>query len=79
MKSAGRRSWPTRPGRWIELRIAHSQTRVVLFTPEGHEEGTYRQLSQRGVEFVKEPERQPWGTFAVFKDPDGKRFVLSSS
>jgi predicted enzyme related to lactoylglutathione lyase len=81
--------------RWIELRIAHSQTRVVLFTPEGHEdrigtffngsiacddvEGTYRQLSQRGVEFVKQPEKQPWGTFAMFKDPDGNQFVLSSS
>ena len=24
--------------RWIELRIAHSQTRVVLFTPPGHED-----------------------------------------
>lgn len=23
--------------RWIELRISNSQTRVVLFTPEGHE------------------------------------------
>ncbi len=81
--------------RWIELRIAHSQTRVVLFTPEGQEdrigtffngsiacddvEGTYRQLSQRGVEFVKEPEKQSWGTFAMFKDPDGNQFVLSSS
>jgi predicted enzyme related to lactoylglutathione lyase len=81
--------------RWIELRIAHSQTRVVLFTPEGHEsrigsffngslacddvEATFRQLSQRGVEFTKEPEKQPWGTFAMFMDPDGNQFVLSSS
>jgi predicted enzyme related to lactoylglutathione lyase len=81
--------------RWIELRIAHSQTRVVLFTPEGHEdrigtffngslacddvEGTYRQLRQRGVEFVSEPKSQPWGTFAIFKDPDGNQFVLSSA
>ena len=81
--------------RLIELRIAHSQTRVVLFTPEGHEsrigsffngslacddvEATFRQLSQRGVEFTKEPEKQPWGTFAMFKDPDGNQFVLSSS
>jgi predicted enzyme related to lactoylglutathione lyase len=80
--------------RWIELRIANSQTRVVLFTPEGHEsriggffngslacddvEATFRQLSQRGVEFVKEPQQQPWGTFAMFKDPDGNQFVLSS-
>jgi predicted enzyme related to lactoylglutathione lyase len=81
--------------RWIELRIANSQTRVVLFTPEGHEdrigtffngslacddvEATYRQLRQRGVEFTSEPQKQPWGTFAIFKDPDGNQFVLGSS
>jgi predicted enzyme related to lactoylglutathione lyase len=81
--------------RWIELRIAHSPTRVVLFTPEGHESrigtffngafacddvaATYRQLKNRGVDFVSEPQQQPWGTFAIFKDPDGNQFVLSSS
>lgn len=87
---------PMGPGqRWIELRIAHSPTRVVLFTPEGHEErigsffngslgcdnveATYRQLSERGVEFVAPPTAQPWGTFAKFRDPDGNTFVLSST
>jgi len=81
--------------RWIELRIANSHTRVVLFTPPGHEkrigtffngslacddvEATYRQLSQRGVEFTSEPQKQPWGTCATFKDPDGNEFVLSST
>lgn len=80
--------------RWIELRIANSATRVVLFTPEGQEgrigtffngafacddvAATYRQLQGRGVDFVSEPQRQPWGTFAIFKDPDGNQFVLSS-
>ena len=81
--------------RWIELRIGNSGTRVVLFTPEGHESrigsffngsfacddvgATYRQLKARGVEFEKPPEKQPWGEFAIFKDPDGNKFVLSSS
>jgi predicted enzyme related to lactoylglutathione lyase len=81
--------------RWIELRIGNSATRIVLFTPEGQEDrigsffngsfacddvtATYRQLKERGVEFVKEPQRQPWGEFAIFKDPDGNQFVLSSS
>ena len=80
--------------RWIELRIGNASTRVVLFTPEGHESrigtffngsftcddvpATYRQLRGRGVEFVSGPEKQPWGEFAVFKDPDGNQFVLSS-
>ena len=80
--------------RWIELKIRNSTTGVVLFTPEGHEdrvgtffngsfacddvEATYRQMSERGVEFVKPPEKAPWGTFAIFKDPEGNSFVLGS-
>lgn len=81
--------------RWIELRVANAATRVVLFTPEGHEdrigtffngalacddvEATYRQLRERGVEFSSAPQKQPWGTFAIFKDLDGNQFVLSST
>jgi catechol 2,3-dioxygenase-like lactoylglutathione lyase family enzyme len=81
--------------RWIELRVANSPTRVVLFTPDGHESrigsffngafacddvpATYRQLRERGVEFTSDPQKQPWGEFAIFKDPDGNQFVLSSS
>lgn len=80
--------------RWIELAIGHSDTRFVLFTPPGEEhrvgdrfsgalacddvEATHRQLSARGVEFESPPARQPWGTFAVMRDSEGNRFVLSS-
>jgi predicted enzyme related to lactoylglutathione lyase len=80
--------------RWIELQVANGDTRLVLFTPEGQEdrigsffngafacddvEATHRQLSERGVEFVSPPQKQPWGTFATFRDPDGNQFVLSS-
>ena len=41
-------------------------------------ERTYRELRERGVEFVSSPERQAWGVFAIFKDPDDNQFVLSS-
>ena len=80
--------------RWIELKIRDSDTRFVLFTPDGQEErigsffngalacddveATHRQLGERGVEFDGPPQKQPWGTFATFRDPDGNRFVLSS-
>jgi predicted enzyme related to lactoylglutathione lyase len=80
--------------RWIELKVRDSDTRFVLFTPDGHEdriggffngalacddvEATYRQLSARGVPFKSPPQKQPWGTFATFSDPDGNTFVLSS-
>jgi len=41
-------------------------------------EYTYRQLSERGVNFTEKPQQQPWGTFAKCTDPDGNIFVLSS-
>ena len=61
---------PMGPGqqRWIELRIPGADTRLVLFTPKGHEDRigsfsnvtfvaddvqkTYDELAARGVEFV---------------------------
>ena len=80
--------------RWIELRIPGADTRLVLFTPEGHEnrigsfanlsfiaddvEQTYQQMSEKGVEFVKPPKKEAWGTAAIFRDPDGNQYVLSS-
>ncbi len=80
--------------RWIELSIPGAETCVVLFTPEGHEnriggfspatfccddaQRTYEELSARGVKFEAPPQKQPWGTFLKFKDPDGNQFVLSS-
>ncbi len=80
--------------RWIELRIGGAETRVVLFTPEGHEEriGTFfngsletdnvqktcEELKAKGVEFTQEPKTEPWGTSALFKDSEGNQFVLSS-
>jgi predicted enzyme related to lactoylglutathione lyase len=80
--------------RWIELKIPGAETGVVLFTPEGHENRigsffngsfacddamkTYETLRARGVEFSGPPQKQPWGTYVTFKDPDGNQFVLSS-
>ena len=80
--------------RWIELQIPGADTRVVLFTADAHAdrigtpfngafqsddvEKTYAELRERGVEFVSEPAKQGWGTFAIFKDPDGNQFVIGS-
>ena len=41
-------------------------------------EGTARDLQGKGVEFVTEPTKAPWGTFAIFKDQDDNRFVLGT-
>jgi predicted enzyme related to lactoylglutathione lyase len=80
--------------RWIELGIPRAETRLVLFTADGQQamiggfmnlsfvaddvEETARELKAKGVEFIQEPEKADWGTAAIFKDPDGNRFVLSS-
>ena len=79
--------------RWIELGIPGADTRVVLFQmDEGLRpgstmnlafwtddvEGTAGELKNKGVEFVSEPKKEPWGTFAIFKDGDGNSFVLGT-
>jgi predicted enzyme related to lactoylglutathione lyase len=80
--------------RWIELSIPGAETGIVLFTPEGHEdrigtfvntsweaeniEKTYDELLARGVEFTGPPQKQPWGTFAIFKDSEGNQVVIGS-
>jgi catechol 2,3-dioxygenase-like lactoylglutathione lyase family enzyme len=80
--------------RWIELMIPGAETGLVLFTPEGHEDriGGFQPMSMatddvfataagmkaKGVEFFAEPKKETWGTSAIFMDPDGNKFVLSS-
>ena len=80
--------------RWIELGIPRAETRVVLFTADDHKkligsfmnftfctddvEGTASELKSRGVEFVQEPTKADWGTMAIFKDPDGNKFLLGT-
>ena len=80
--------------RWLELGIPGGETKVVLFTPPGHEtrigtfsnitfmsdnvEKTYHELSARGVNFERPPKKEQWGTSAMFKDLDGNIFLLSS-
>ena len=80
--------------RWIELGIGRSSSGVTLFTPPGEEhrigkftgisfvaddvKATWRELVEKGVTFVQEPQEADWGTAAVFVDPDGNQFVLSS-
>jgi catechol 2,3-dioxygenase-like lactoylglutathione lyase family enzyme len=80
--------------RWIELGIPRAETRIVLFTGPGQDkmigglmnlafsaadvEATAREMKARGVDFVQEPKKADWGMSAIFKDPDGNQFVLST-
>jgi catechol 2,3-dioxygenase-like lactoylglutathione lyase family enzyme len=80
--------------RWIELGIGKSETRVVLFTMKEQKAmigthsnvtfvadnvaKTYEEMAANGVVFDQVPKKADWGTSAIFRDPDGNRFVLSS-
>ena len=80
--------------RWIELRIPGADTRLVLFTPTGHEarvgefqsvtfwtddvDATYAELQARGVETLGPPRKEDWGSADLFKDVEGNSFVISS-
>ncbi|RZQ60752.1 VOC family protein [Amycolatopsis suaedae] len=39
-------------------------------------EQTYRELSEKGVDFPAPPAKQPWGWWAMFTDSEGNRFAL---
>ena len=81
--------------RWIEVKPPKGDTGVALFTPPGWEsrvgsfaggswecddvEKTYAELTARGVQFEKPPEKQPWGTMAIMKDSEGNQIVLSTA
>ena len=86
---------PMGPGqRWIEMRIGGAETKIVLFTPTGHEERigtffngsfqvdnvekTYEELKAKGVEFTQEPKSEQWGTFAIFKDSEGNQLLIGT-
>lgn len=36
----------------------------------------YKEMSGKGVEFTVKPTKEDWGTYAMFKDPDGNELWL---
>jgi predicted enzyme related to lactoylglutathione lyase len=79
--------------RWIELVTSDGGSAIALVAAGKDDKigcfsnvifgcdnvyNTYHDLRSRGVEFVTAPAEEAWGTFAVFKDPDGNSFVIAS-
>jgi catechol 2,3-dioxygenase-like lactoylglutathione lyase family enzyme len=80
--------------RWIELGIPGSDHSIVLFTSNGDAArigsrqpvtfwsddvfATAKVLKTKGVEFTMEPNKELWGSAAIFKDQDGNQFLISS-
>lgn len=80
--------------RWLEVAPPGAETGLALWTPPElqHRIGTfsqivfrcedvnatYKELLKRGVTFTQEPKDQPGGIMAIFVDPDGNSFVLTT-
>jgi uncharacterized glyoxalase superfamily protein PhnB len=48
---------------------------LFLTTDDVH--ATYKELKERGVEFVEEPQEQPYGIDSSFRDPSGNNLRLT--
>jgi len=47
----------------------------ILFLTDNIE-ATYKELKAKGVKFTQGLTKEPWGTYAMFSDPDGNEFWL---
>jgi lactoylglutathione lyase len=81
-------------GTWIEISPPGGQTCLVLYPrsmmPDWNQrkssvvfhcadiEDTCRRLEADGVTITMPPKAMPWGMFAMFVDPDGNEFGLTS-
>ena len=78
--------------RWIEVKAPDGQTTINLYkaSESGAGQGRFSSLSfysddvrgtvedmrSKGVEITEDPNEQPWGVQAQFKDPDGNGYVI---
>jgi len=85
----------TMPGiRWVQVAPKPGATALTLVTwfdtmPAGSLRGLvlgcdnlnaeYQRLHASGVDFDSPPQRQPWATEAVIRDPDGNMIVLQQA
>jgi catechol 2,3-dioxygenase-like lactoylglutathione lyase family enzyme len=59
---------------WNKVKIGG---RTPIFFETKDIEKTVKKLKEKGVKFVEEPYKRPWGEMkAVFSDPDGNEFNL---
>jgi len=62
---------------WDRVKIG-GRTPIIFVTKNIRQ--TVKELKQKGVKFVEEISKRPWGEYkAVFSDPDGNEFNLIES
>ena len=63
---------PHEPRREAPDHLPHSN---IFFTCDDVEK-TYKELSERGVKFPVQPEKQQFGWWSMFEDQEGTRYAL---
>ena len=76
-------------GHWVTVAPKSSEVVLHLCESKPLEQGNtgiafsvddldsvYKELSGKGVEFTVKPTKEEWGSYAMFKDPDGNEFWL---
>ena len=61
---------------WSEDKVGNDSG-LVLTSNDTY--GTCEEIKARGVEFIEEPNEQPWGIQAQIKDQDGNTIVIVGS
>ena len=62
-------------GQWEHYREAMGKPQCFTLHCDDIME-TYRELKEKGVEFLAEPQVQDWGSFAMLLDSEGNQIVL---
>ena len=60
---------------WQHYKQVVGQTQALTLDINDMDE-VYRQLKDKAVKFVQEPDKQPWGTYAMIEDSEGNRIIL---
>jgi len=60
---------------WQHYQQVVGQSQALTFEVRGMER-LHSELKAKGVTFVQEPDRQPWGTSAIIQDSEGNRLIL---
>lgn len=61
---------------WEHYRQVVGQSQALTFTVTDMD-ALHAELKAKGVTFVQEPDKQPWGNYAIILDSERNRLILS--
>lgn len=60
---------------WEHYKQVIGKSQAITLTVDNMA-STYKTFTERGVNFLQEPDVQPWGTFAIIEDSEGNSLIL---